>query len=225
MKKFITSIKKKTKKHQDKIREESSEEGFSDDEDEGEILLANYVKLQTLGGDELVFPIYDKERNPPLSKYHTLIIFLEERLGNYYFDISTRNGIEITDDNYLDIIEGLIYDGNTPQWNLVLIKKNILSIDIQGKTYTLEINENTTLKDIFYSVNEGFLKCGDYIVIEFKVGDETVTKSNFKDILDRNRLDWKTRLKLIRRCPGHSNAISCGVHLDNDEDLCYQCRN
>ncbi len=222
MKKFITSIKKKTKKHQDKIREKSSEEGFSDDEDEGEILLANYVKLQTLRGDELVFPIYDVNRNPPLSNYHTLIRFLEKRLGDYHFDISTRNGIEITDDNYLDIIEGLIDDGTTPQWNLGLIKKKILSIDIQGETYRIEINENTRLDNIYHQVN-GFLE--DLIVIEFKVGDETVTKRNFKDILDSNRLDWKTRLKFIRRCPGHSNAISCGVPLDDDEDLCYQCRN
>ena len=222
MKKFITSIKKKTKKHQDKIREKSSEEGFSDDEDEGEILLANYVKLQTLGGDELVFPIYDKERNPPLSNYHTLIRFLEERLGDYAFAIYTRNGIEITDDNYLDIIEGLIDDGTTPQWNLFLIKKYLLSIEIQGETYRLEINENTRLDNIYHQVN-GFIE--DLRVIEFKVGDETVTKSNFKDILDSNRLDWKTRLKFIRRCPGHSNAISCGVPLDDDEDLCYQCRN
>ena len=115
MKRLVTSIKKKTKKHQDKIREKSREEGFSDDEDEGEILLSDYVKLQTLRGDELVFPIYDVNRNPPLSNYHTLINFLEKRLGDYDFAIYTRNGIEITNDNYLDIIDGLIDDGTIPE--------------------------------------------------------------------------------------------------------------
>ena len=208
----MTSLKKITKKHK---------------KDKSQIVLSNVVKIQTLEGHELIFHIYLENRIPPKASYQMLINFLESHFKDTSFEIFTRDGIQINEHNWYNIIDNLVYNGTIPEWNIVLHRLHTLSISIKDKIIQLTVTDNNTLEDIESYVYFNYIQSQYNLKKEIshfsiKDSDEIVNHQNFLNILDTNQLEWNTHL--VDSSHNDDNTCSlCGTRDVWKDGLCYQC--